>query len=420
MKNNVTLSNNAENGQCLETRFLLACLRDSGNIEQHSSPQDFAKSNINWNYILKLAYAHGLISVLYLKLNSKPNSGLPAEFTRHLENHFRANELRNRMLREEFRNLMEAFHKANIKAIPLKGIVYSQTLYSNPSARQFADIDFLLHDEDIEPAKQLLEDQGYLTVYEHRSVSDGSSKLATLQESIYRSIYHEYELQSRDRLINIDLHWRLSPRMYPTDLNIDLVWRNLVPAVINGIQANILSDEMDILYLCMHAAKDGWCELKWAVDISELLRSKRNIDWHQVWHFSEYLRCKKMVLVGLALANWVTGAVLPEGVAEEISSSRATMRAVNDLQRRLLSNPDRKFSRVPCLLINRTYLQLCDSTADKVTYIFRVLTYAQPRDFNVLGLTGRLLPIWPWLRPFRIFVHCTKKSLIMLFNKEAR
>ncbi len=407
----MTTRNKEENDQCLETRFLLASLRARDGVELISSLQEFAKREINWNNILNMGYAHGLISLLYLKLKSTPSSDFPPEFSKYLENHFRANELRNRMLREEFVNLMGTFHKANIRAIPLKGIVYSQTLYDNSSARQFVDIDFLLKEDDIEPAKLLLEEQGYHTVYVQTLLSEGNSELTTLQKSIYRSVYHEYALQSSDRLINIDIHWRLSPRIYPTELTTDLIWQNLVPAVLNGVQVQILSDEMDLIYLCMHAAKDGWCELKWAVDISELIKTRNMLQWNKIWHFCRQLRCKKMVLVGLALANWVTGVALPENVVDEVSLSRSVKRATNDLQRRLLTKPDRKFSRVPCLMVNITYLQLCDSPIDKVKYIFRVLTYAQARDFNVLGLTGRLLPIWPLLRPFRIAAHCTGKYL---------
>jgi len=219
----VTTRNKEENDQCLETRFLLASLRARDGVELISSLQEFAKREINWNNILNMGYAHGLISLLYLKLKSTPSFDFPPEFSKYLENHFRANELRNRMLREEFVNLMGTFHKANIRAIPLKGIVYSQTLYDNSSARQFVDIDFLLKEDDIEPAKLLLEEQGYNTVYVQTLLSEGNSELTTLQKSIYRSVYHEYALQSSDRLINIDIHWRLSPRIYPTELTTDLI-----------------------------------------------------------------------------------------------------------------------------------------------------------------------------------------------------
>jgi len=410
MEMNLAFRNKSEVIPSRETEFLLACLRSRYAVEAHASLRQLAGREMDWDYIVHMLYAHGLLPYLHLGLSPLSPDYLPGKFLWLLEEHFRANDLRNRMHREEFRRLLEVFNQAGIRTIPLKGIVYASTIYENPAARQFGDIDFLVHEADIDRVKQLFEQQGYLPVYERMVLSGGETDLSAAQESIYRSVYHEYEFQSQDGLIHVDVHWSLLPRVYPVELTDDLVWQNLVTSTIGGVQVDTLSYELNLLYLCIHAAKDGWSELKWAVDISELIHTHDNMDWEYVRVLAKQLRCEKMLMMGLMLAVWLTGVPVPDGTIEHRVSRRSMQRIMNRLQQRLLLHPERKFSRIPCLGINQTYLQLCDTAYDKIVYVFRRLSYTQARDFNTLGLTESLLPVWPWLRPFRVIAHCVRKT----------
>lgn len=389
-----------------EANFILACLRSERNS---APPPELYEDSIDWDYTFRLVEAHGLVPYLYLKLQDNTISGIPEEFTATARDYFHANELRNRMLREELVKLLEAFAEADIDAVPLKGIVYAHTLYENPAARQFGDIDFLLHDADISQAKQILEQHDYHAVYEQKVLAEGNSELTQAQESVYRSVYHEYELQSSDGLVHIDLHWRLLPRVYPTDLPVRLIWKNLATSTINGVSIKIISPELDLLYLCIHGAKDGWSELKWATDISARINARNELDWNRVVELSRMLRCRKMLWAGLSLANWVTGISIPQDLDPRIASNRRLRKTIEKLKRRLLSTPDRKFRRVPGLGINKTYLQLCDGRIDQLKHIFRMLTYTQARDWNLFGFGDKPPRLWPWIRPFRVMAHCVHK-----------
>jgi hypothetical protein len=391
-----------------ETCFLLACLKNgnSNRPTSRNSPDD-----LDWNYVFHLAEAHGLIPLLYLKLKDDDMAGMPPAFIETAGDHFQANELRNRMLREELLRLLENFAEAGIRGIPLKGVVYAHTLYEHPAARQFGDIDFLVGAEDIDRAKNLLEQQHYRTVYEPLVLSEGNTDLSPAQQSVYRHVYHEYELRSSDGLVHVDLHWRLLPRTYPTELPIDLIWQNLTTASINGVPVAVVCPELDLLYLCIHGAKDGWSELKWATDISSLIGTADRLDWNRVQELSRGLRCRKMLWAGLQLANWVTGVPVPEHLDPHISSDPQLKKVISKLQRRLLSQPERKFRRVPCLGINKTYLQLCDSWIDQLRYTFRMLTYTQVRDWNLFGFDDKPPRLWPYIRPFRILARCVGKAI---------
>jgi hypothetical protein len=407
---NQAFQNQNEKVPSREAQFLLACLRSRHDVEQHALIQQLASGEMDWDYIARIMYAHGLLPFLHLRLSPLPPGYLPDSYLRYLKEHFLANDLRNRMLREEFRRLLGMFEQAGIRAIPLKGIVYASAIYENPAARQFGDLDFLVRSNDIDHAKQLFKQQGYRPVYEQMVLSGGAADLSAAQESIYRSVYHEYEFQSQDGLVHVDLHWCLLPRVYPIEFSDDLVWQNLVESTIGGVQTDTLSDELNLLYLCIHAAKDGWSELKWAVDISELVNARDEMDWEYIRKLAKQLRCEKMLRMGLMLAVWLTGISVPDGTIEHRASDRSMQRIMNRLQQRLFSRPERKFNRISCLGINKIYLQLCDTVFDKIVYVFRRFTYAQARDFNVLGLTESLLPVWPLLRPFRVIAHCARKT----------
>jgi hypothetical protein len=176
--------------------------------------------------------------------------------------------------------------------------------------------------------------------------------------------------------------------------------------------ADDLAPAYELVYLCMHAAKDGWSELKWAIDIALLTKSFTPADWRFAWELAARFRLRRMLLAGLALTEWLTGECYSRVDVLKGVPYWPSPRNLARLRARAMNAPERKAS---CLGLNRTYLALCDSNRDRLVYLFRVFSYPQPRDFVSLGLKPALLPVWPLLRPLAICGYCMARSLALLF-----
>ncbi len=205
--------------------------------------QRLAADRVHWDYLSWLAEVHSVLPLVHWTLKDIRVDGAPPEFIARLPEHFSVSALRNRMLFAEYRKLADLLAANDIEFIALKGITLASTIYEDSTLRQFADIDVLLHERDIDTTRRLLEAQGLRPVHSHGILAEGATGLSPFQDAIYRAFYHQYELNSGDGLIYVDVHWRLSPRVYPANVTSEMAWRRSVAADIQGRTVRVLQDE---------------------------------------------------------------------------------------------------------------------------------------------------------------------------------
>ncbi len=104
-------------------------------------------------------------------------------------------------LKYAYREICEAFDKAEIAYVPLKGSVI-RPYYPNESVRTSCDIDILIHEADIEAAVECLTMVGYDLGERH---------------------YHEVSLYSTNK-IHLELHFSIKENMESIDKVLDDAW----------------------------------------------------------------------------------------------------------------------------------------------------------------------------------------------------
>ncbi len=375
------------------------------------------QADIDWRSLYRLTEAHGLMAFLGIRLRPTGFAGLPQWFADRLEQHARVNSLRNRMLVEEYQILCHAFKAAGIPVVALKGIGYLRSVYDDPGLRELADIDFLVDERQLHAACRIIESRGYHALSMADIGEPGPDSLPAAQRQVYESFYHAYSFQSADDLINVDLHWRLAPATFANSLPAELALD--AARAMDGAEAGILPAAMQFVCQCQHAAKDGWSELKWAIDIHYIANQLDDASWDEAWQIASRLRARRMLLTGLAISAWLTGSNPSVNRLWSESRFRPGPGTLRNIQKRLLDDPDRKYRLVPCLGLNKTYMSLCDTQTDALTHAWRKLTLAEPEDFSRLGLTSRLLPIWPVLRPFLLSASCFRRAIRHLGSRSA-
>ncbi|MFX0202085.1 MAG: nucleotidyltransferase family protein, partial [Candidatus Hodarchaeota archaeon] len=126
--------------------------------------KELCQNNMDWDYLLRLADRHGLMPLLFHRLNSICPEAVPGSILSRLKNHFNANLGYNRFLTGELLKLLSLFENHGILAVPFKGPVLASSVYGDLSLREFSDLDILIHKGDFMNVKNLLLSEGYVSV----------------------------------------------------------------------------------------------------------------------------------------------------------------------------------------------------------------------------------------------------------------
>ncbi|MEO8441526.1 MAG: nucleotidyltransferase family protein, partial [Betaproteobacteria bacterium] len=76
-----------------------------------------------------------------------------------------------------------------------------------------------------------------------------------------------------------------------------------------------------LLVLCLHGCKHRWGEVKWVVDVAELIRARPDLNWSLLMETARHAGSYRMVGLGLLLASHLLGAAVPVSVIERIRAT---------------------------------------------------------------------------------------------------
>lgn len=190
--------------------------------------------NTDWSALLHAARQHQVEPLLYYALTGEGmGNSLPAQEKAEWERNVLVSgiaQLRNVM---QVRNILKRFVERGIPVILLKGLVIRE-LYPQPELRTMSDVDFLVHREDVEGAREILLQLGY-------------------REEDTTSVHIRFGHSSQ---LAVELHWTFSDERYRMDLtSLDVwVWENAVGVTAYGMTCRSLTREGQILYSCLHMA----------------------------------------------------------------------------------------------------------------------------------------------------------------------
>jgi hypothetical protein len=186
--------------------------------------------------------------------------------------------LRHRLGVEALGALLEAFDRAAIPVIPLKGPLLAEDLWEEPGLRPFTDLDLLVRRADVPRAVALLEAFGLRALEWERPLA---YELAHATAACFVPALPE------SSALPVDLHWDLvgfPAGARPRGLDVEEVWRRAEPGDAWGRPVLRLEREDLLLYLALHLAVhhplDG---LAWQPDVALLVRRHGvDLQWERV------------------------------------------------------------------------------------------------------------------------------------------
>jgi hypothetical protein len=356
-----------------------------------------AGNKIDWLFFEKIITAHQVRPVVY-KVLSVHNAAIDSAFLDRLRNNCFKIAANNLQKLEELASLSDLFRKNDIKAIPYKGILLSQSLFGDFISRETVDIDFLIDPADFSEIRGLLMEQGYTSVYYNPAF-----------EKQFLRTSHELQFSKSTPagLIKIEIHWAVTNRMMDIPIPVEAIFKNSVTMNISATETEVFSLYSHLLVLLVHhGVNDVWKTLRHTVDIGLFLQKhSNNIDWNALHDATVKYRMRHTTEIGFLLTQHLFGLTVPG----PFKVHDAVPLPVMD---NLLMFPSLKK-----LKLNRENLSqqlfLRDSFPDKIRLLFsyaRMAIVPNVRDMQAVPLSRNLYFLYYIIKPFRMLFRGKTKA----------
>ena len=230
-----------------EKQLILNCARLELDGPLLERTEEILRERLDWDAILLYAEAHSVAPLLHHHLKRIDNSGLiPREARRKLLQLAHRTDYRNRQYSKALHDLLGDFAEADVPVIVLKGLSLVELIYEDFSLRPLIDLNLLIPRDELETARNLLLQRGYVVTWGAWS-------------PLYRWLHSQLLfVKPGDFEVYLVLQWDVLnwPKIHAIDLR--RFWEEARPARLSGRDALIPSPVDFVLYLCLQAERFGY------------------------------------------------------------------------------------------------------------------------------------------------------------------
>ena len=287
-------------------QIILSCLRDT--LTDEARAKLISLTQEEWHAALQAA---DILGVTPLVATSIQRHGImvPPRINESLQTSLKNNTARNLRLLAEFQKVAKTLQERNIPFIPLKGVYVSSNLYQNIGERIITDIDLLIPPVNLREAVDAIETN---TGYHPSRLYD----LETEQRNL-----HHLPPYIKSGAPPLEIHWTLLHPRFKTQLNLQGVWEDSVPAKLRDIQARTLSPNDLLIYLCAHVAYHHVYinSLRSLFDIKLVLdHFSDQFDWETIRERACNWNLTNSLYLTLRLADDLLDCVIPKPVWQSL------------------------------------------------------------------------------------------------------
>ena len=262
------------------------------------------KGGLDWDRMWDLGHRHDVLPLLAVSLPLAAGDAVDTPWLERAVRRRHVTLLRNGRMADALSRVLDGFAAAAVPALPVKGLVIAEQLYGSLASRGAADLDVLVHEADLTPARQVLVDLGYRQE----------------AELTFHALVHEYHdppwyVGDGNDSVRLELHRNLwADRFFRSD--IDGLWARTVEGTLVGRPVHLLSLEDTLIHLAIHRSRSP-LRLRWNCDIAELVRQRgTELDWEAVAERAGRIGARTATWVVLSMAERFLGAVPPAGTLE--------------------------------------------------------------------------------------------------------
>jgi hypothetical protein len=343
------------------------------------------KHDLDWDYLLAIAYAHGLLPLLHKHLATDL---VPAHVLSRLKRESVANSQNVLHLTGKQLRVYKLFKENSVPVALFKGPLLSQMAYGEMSLRQAGDIDLLINRRDFTQARLLLESLGY----------EITPRLTPAQLSSHLNNHCEIQFMRDEWLTVVDLHWDLAPRSFVFGVKPEDVMSRLQSVSLAGTTVETFGAEDLLLYQAMHGAKHLWRRLEWISCLAESLRATTTIDWDTLVDRAAKAHATRMLALGLRLVEEFSDAPVPSEVFAAVDPNKTMQRMATQIRAQLFTT----FGAAESTETNLYNLRIMDRKRDVLVSALRSIFVPTLPDWQSLALPASLHSLYYAYRPLRL------------------
>jgi hypothetical protein len=373
-----------------EELFLLRCAAMAVANRKRARIGRLDATGLDWKKIRRLAEANRVVPLVAAAVVAHRVAEFPEKVADDLRNRFRDCAHHAMKLAGELQQILFAFNLENIRCIPLKGPVLAAGSYRSLGLRDFDDLDLLVAPADAQRAAEVLASLGFSgwNIPDERI----SSHLAT---------ECEHNLVCAERGVVVDLHWAIYRRYFTIPMEFQTLWRRSRRVDLLGSGVPDLSGEDAVLFLCFHGGKHFFHRLAWVCDIAAAIRAHPALDWEALLATATRLGARRLVLLGLYLAERLLGTELPSDVRRAIRADRIlhmlASRVIGVIFQQHAAAPEFQ-KQVQASLF---HLRVRERVVDRARYCFWALA-PNARDWSESRIPAALNFLHVLTRPIRL------------------
>lgn len=361
-------------------------------IARRDSDADHLRSltsaSIDWDYVITVAYAHGLLPLLHKHLTSAASDLVPAHVLSRLKRESVANSQNVLHLVGKQLRVYKLFKENNISVALFKGPLLATMAYGEISLRHAGDIDILINRRDFQQARLLLDSLGY----------EMTPRLTPAQLASHLNNHCEIQFVRDEWFTVVDLHWDLAPRSFVFGLKADEVMSRLQPVSLAGTMVETFGAEDLVLYQAMHGAKHLWRRLEWISSLAESIRATQEINWETIVDCAAKARATRILGLGLRLVEEFSDVVLPAHVLASIDTDKAMQQMATQIRDQLFTT----FGAAESVETNLYNLRIMDRKRDALISALRSIFIPTLPDWQSLALPASLHSLYYAYRPLRL------------------
>ncbi|UOY93326.1 nucleotidyltransferase family protein [Ectobacillus sp. JY-23] len=198
----------------------------------------------------------GIQSQVYFLLKQQNRlQETPAFFQEQLCQAYTAALYQNIFIKNQTRQIFQAFESLQIEVIPLKGVVFAEKYFGHIGARSTSDIDILVKESDIYRAIQCVKELGF-----------------TEEEEMIPSHFHcsfSKLLPGSEIPLTVEIHWHLLKK-HTSSLRMADFWEHATPLP-SFQHVKELSIPHTFYMICLHGWKHNLNSLKYFLDVIQII-----------------------------------------------------------------------------------------------------------------------------------------------------
>lgn len=271
---------------------------------------------IDWTAWSNLAAGHSIQPQAAALLRQLPVALVPTNVVAQLNETNRSIAMLQMAYAGEFLQIQKLLQSENITAVPYKGFWLGHSAYGSIAEREGGDVDLFIAPQDLVKVQQIMYKRGYLT--ETGSLGDDAQGI--LQ---FNGEYNFDKFFEEERIFLIEYHSSISHQKLGLNVQLADLQDQIQLQLFQGQTISVFSPTAQLFLVVLHhGAKDGWGKLKQVLDIGKLLQSSTDqLDWPWLMQINQRYDTTRLFLVGLGLAQTLTGVNLPEPIQQELKQA---------------------------------------------------------------------------------------------------